>query len=205
MQAVVVSELDLMPPAFCDGLHDWSRGDGTPESATYDQSGSSEARIAEDEDFGACLEIRKTDTIQRLRYMGEVPFRPGCYIEVSARLKSMSGPRGLARIAALPGGRHGKPVSGLDTSGNVVGLDIFGRAYEAVAVFGPEPRGGVDVVWNDRVLYAHVGLDIIGPNGGMVRIENIRVRDVTREITGMPRILPGFTARDLDIEVSDME
>lgn len=197
MHSAALQEIDLMPPAFSEGLHDWSRGDGTPESATYGDAGYSDAWIVEDEDFGACLEIRKTDTIQRLRYMGEMPFRPGSYIEVSARLKALNGPRGLVRIAALPGGRQGKPVDGLGTTGNVVGLDIFGRGYEASAVFGPVLRPGVDVVWNDKVLYAHVGLDIIGPNGGVVRVENLQVRDVTREITGLPRIMPGFRASDL--------
>ncbi|WP_424934067.1 hypothetical protein [Amaricoccus macauensis] len=202
MQAAAEPELDLMPPAFSDGLHDWSRGDGRPDTPTYGDLKFLDARIVEDSEFGPCLEIRKTDTIQRLRYMGEMPFRPGCYLEVSARIKALSGPRGLVRIAAMPGGRHGKPVTGLDTSGNVVGLDVFERSYEAVAVFGPEMLEGVSVVWNDRVLYAHVGLDIIGPNGGIVRIENLRVRDVTNEITGAPRIMPGFTKADLSIAAS---
>lgn len=185
-----------MPPAFSEGLHDWSRGDGTPESDTYGDVNHLDVRIAQDEDFGCCLEICKSETIQRLRYMGEMPFRPGSYIEVSTRLKAIRGPRGLARIAALPGGRMGKPIPDLEATGNVVGLDIYHRTYEAVTVFGPEPLPGVDIVWGDRVLYAHVGLDIIGPNGGVVRIENLSVRDVTELITGAPRVLPGFTADD---------
>ena len=47
-------DLDLMPPAFAEGLDDWARGDGTPESPTYDRIES--ARIAmNDRDFGACM------------------------------------------------------------------------------------------------------------------------------------------------------
>jgi hypothetical protein len=196
MLATAFPEIDLMPPPFCEGLHDWSRGDGTPESATYGELDAADARITQDADFGTCLELRKTEIVQRVRYMGEMPFRPGGYVEVSARIKSLRGPRGLARIAALPGGRMGRPLHDLQANGAVVGLDIYERTYEAVAVFGPEPRPGVDIVWEDRVLYAHVGLDIIGPNGGVVRIENLRARDVTREITGSPRVLPGFQATD---------
>jgi hypothetical protein len=197
MSATGLSEIDLMPPPFCEGLHDWSRGDGTPESETYGDLEFATARVAQDEDFGACLELRKTEVVQRLRYMGEMPYRPGSYVEVSARVKALRGPRGLMRIAALPGGRMGRPLHELQSTGAIVGLDIYNRTYEAVAVFGPEPRPGVDAVWGDRVLYAHVGLDIIGPNGGIVRIESIQARDVTREITGLPRIRPGFQVSDL--------
>ncbi|MEM8572027.1 MAG: hypothetical protein AAGG56_14145 [Pseudomonadota bacterium] len=186
-----------MPPAFSDGLHDWSRGDGTPESATYGDLAYVDARLAEDADFGTCLELRKTETIQRLRYMGEMPFRSGSYFEVSARIKPLRGPRGLARVAALAGGRTGRPVNERDCSGTVVGLDAFDRIYTVAAVFGGEPLPGVDVVWGNRVIYAHVGIDIIGPNGGVVRIENLNVRDVTAEITGNHRIMPGFNALDI--------
>ncbi len=82
---------DLMPPAFAEGLDDWSSSDGTPDSPTYDRVES--ARIAlNDRDFGACLELRKTDPVQRLRYMGEVPIRPGSYVEIAARIKALRGP-----------------------------------------------------------------------------------------------------------------
>ena len=53
------AEVDLMPPAFVEGLDDWSRGDGTPESPTYDAAEN--ARLAPgDADFGTCLELRTT-------------------------------------------------------------------------------------------------------------------------------------------------
>ena len=65
-----------MPRAFAEGLDDWSCGDGTPESPTYDEADN--ARLVRgDADFGACLELRKIAAVQRLRYMGEVPLRPG--------------------------------------------------------------------------------------------------------------------------------
>ena len=78
-------DTDLMPPPFVEGLDDWSRGDGTPESPTYDRDPA--ARIARgDADFGICLELRKTDPVQRLRYMGEMPVRPGAFVAIAARL-----------------------------------------------------------------------------------------------------------------------
>ncbi|MEL6587392.1 MAG: glycosyl hydrolase family 28-related protein, partial [Pseudomonadota bacterium] len=38
---------------------------------------------------------------------------------------------------------------------------------------------GVDLAWTDGVAHAHVGLDLTGPNGGVVRIDDITVEDVT--------------------------
>jgi hypothetical protein len=66
---------DLMPPAFAEGLDDWSRGDGTPDSPTYEASGL--ARLARDAELGICLELRTADPVQRLRYMGELPVPAG--------------------------------------------------------------------------------------------------------------------------------
>jgi hypothetical protein len=42
------------------------------------------------------------------------------------------------------------------------------------------------------VLYAHVGVDLVGPAGAVVRIESVAVRDATRRITPAGRLLPGF-------------
>ena len=60
------------------------------------------------------------------------------------------------------------------------------------AVIGRDAYPGVDLVWDARVLYAHVGLDVEGPAGAVVRIEGVEVRDVTRRFTPMGRVLPGF-------------
>jgi hypothetical protein len=204
MRSVELRELDLMPPAFSEGLYDWSRGDGTPESAVYADMSSADVRIVEnDSDFGTCLELRKTDSIQRLRYMGEMPVRAGTYLRVSARLKVTRGPQGAARIAAWPGGKMGRPVRGLETCAALAGFDGYGRVHELSAVIGPATLPGVDLVWRRNVLYAHVGLDILGPNGGVFRIENLRVHDVTREITGMAGIMPGFGPADLQSQTAE--
>jgi hypothetical protein len=59
-------------------------------------------------------------------------------------------------------------------------------------VIGPGAGPGVHIVWDARVLYAHVGLDLMGPEGGVVRIESVRVRDVTQRLAPGGRVLPGF-------------
>ncbi len=184
-------EVDLMPPPFVDGLDDWSRGDGTPESPTYDEAEN--ARLAAgDADFGTCLELRTTGPVARLRYMGEVPLLAGAYLEVAVRVKAMRGPLPRARIAAWPGGAQGRRVDELPMAGAEVALDGHGAVTELRAVVGREAREGVDLVWDARVLYAHVGVDILGPVGAVVRIGDVAVRDVTRRITPQGRVLPGF-------------
>ncbi len=188
-------EFDLMPPAFAEGLDDWSRGHGTPESPTYDCAPN--VRVARnDADFGVCLELRKIDEVQRLRYMGEVPVLRGAFLEISARVKALRGPVPSVRIAAWPGGAFGLGVDGLHCEGPQVDLEAHEAVHEVRAVVGPEALDGVDLVWDARVLYAHVGLDIVGPDNGVVRIESVRVRDLTGGFGRRVPDLPGFASAE---------
>jgi hypothetical protein len=191
-----LADNDLMPPPFAEGLDDWSKGDGTPDSPTYDDDPV--ARVARgDAHFGTCLELRKTDAVQRLRYMGEVPVRPGAYIEIAARVKALRGPLPLVQIAAWPGGARAQGVPDLPGTGPLVRIPAHDMAVEFTAVIGPQARLGVDLTWDARVLYAHVGLDLVGPAGGVVRIADLMVRDVTAAFSANGRVLPGFAPATL--------
>ena len=191
MNMLAIPELDLMPPAFAEGLEDWSCGDGTPDSPTYE--GADNARLARgDPDFGTCLELRKTSEVERLRYMGELPVRAGAYVEIAVELKALRGALPMARIAAWPGGMHGRLVTDLPTAAPAIALDRHDKVIRLTAVIGPEPRPGVDLVWNPRALYAHVGVDLLGPVGSVVRIRSVTAREVTRAFTPRGRALPGF-------------
>lgn len=184
-------EPDLMPPPFAEGLDDWSRGDGTPDGPTWDAADN--ARLArEDADFGPCLELRTTGPVERVRYMGEVPLLSGGFIEVKARLKALRGPLPAVRVAAWPGGAQGKRVDGLPMAGPLFAVPAHGGVCEVRAVIGRDARPGVDLLWDVRVLYTHVGLDVEGPAGAVLRIESVAVRDVTRRFTPAGRVLPGF-------------
>lgn len=170
--------LDLAPPDFAEGLDDWSSGDGTPDSATYESA--SHVRIAVgDPDLETCLEMRKIEAIQRLRYMAEMPVIHGRFLQVRTRLRTVRGASPGARIAAWAGGMHGRPVTGAPTEAPVAFLPAGGAVRQVTAVIGPRPAVGVDLVWDERVLYAHVGLDLLGPTGGVVRIGRFAVEDVT--------------------------
>src|SRR5690554_4955201 len=136
------ADIDLMPPAFAEGLDDWSRGNGTPDSCTYDHDPA--ARIARgDAEFGACLELRKTDPVQRLRYMGEMPVRTGSYLAITTRLKVLRGPLPLVQIAAWPGGAGGRGVPDLPGASALVHIPAHGQVVDLGMVIGPAPQPGV--------------------------------------------------------------
>lgn len=177
MPTAVPALADLMPPPFAEGFDDWSSGDGTPESPTY--ASTERAHLIRDRDFGCCLELRLTAPVQRLRYMGEVPIMPGRFVEVSARVKVLRGPLPELRIAARPGGMGGQAIPGLPSAASLRPMFAQETAHAISAVIGLEDRPGVHLVWDERVLYAHVGFDLLGAVGAVVRVENIAVRDVT--------------------------
>ena len=79
MNKAITDGLVLMPPPFAAGLDVWSRTDGTPGSDTYDGA-SNAAFVPADQEFGGALEVQKVDGVQRLRWMGETPILPGCYL-----------------------------------------------------------------------------------------------------------------------------
>jgi hypothetical protein len=42
------------------------------------------ALVPADQDFGGCLEMLKTGATMSLRWMGDTPIIPGCYLRVTA-------------------------------------------------------------------------------------------------------------------------
>ncbi len=178
MNKAITDGLDFMPPAFIDGLDDWSSTDGTPGSPTYNGAANA-SLVASDPDFGPCLELQKTETTQHLRYKGEVPILPGCYLQVKVRFKVMSGLFPSLRIAAWAGGTGGLHVTGVDETGPEFLPDTIGRIYEISAIVGTGDRTGVDMVWGTEPVYGHFGIDMLGDNGAVVRIESVVIEDKT--------------------------
>ena len=178
MNKAITDGLDLMPPPFVDGLNVWSSGDGTPGSTGYDSDPNGNL-VPSDPDFGTCLEIIKAGSPQKLRWKGEVPILPGCYLEVTARVKAISGPLPSVRIAAWAGTAGGGHVTGLDEQGDALLLDTYGRVETIRAIIGTGERTGVDMVWGNQAVFGHMGIDIEGDNGAVVRVESVEVRDVT--------------------------
>ncbi|MGR3679412.1 MAG: right-handed parallel beta-helix repeat-containing protein [Paracoccaceae bacterium] len=178
MNKVITEGVQLTPLAFEDGLDNWSSGDGTPGSDTYDGAANA-ALVVADADFGSCLEIQKTQSTTKVRFTGQTPFEPGCYLQIRARVKAVSGTLPNVRIAgyALVGG--GGHVNGLDETGPSTTLTAYGDVVEVTAIVGSGNRGGVDMVWGRSPAFGHFGLDLTGANGGIIRIDDIEIVDIT--------------------------
>ena len=112
MNKAITDGVLVIPPAFANGLDVWSSGDGTPGSDTY-ANASNAAFVPADQDFTGCIEIRKTSTMTKLRFMGETPLLPDCYLRVTARIKALSGSLPKVRIAAYAGQAGDGAVKGV--------------------------------------------------------------------------------------------
>ncbi|HBD90890.1 MAG TPA: hypothetical protein DC061_10000 [Gemmobacter sp.] len=177
MNMAITDGLQLMPPPFSAGLGQWSREDGTPGTASY-ASAPDAALVPADQDFGGCLELQKTETVQRLRYKGETPIRPGLYLRITARVKVVAGSMSSVRIAAYAARANGSAVA-VPVAGPVVALTSYGEVVTVSAIVGSGNRQGVDLVWGIEPAYGHFGLDLTGATGGVVRIDDLVIEDVT--------------------------
>ena len=177
MNKVITDGLVLTPPPFADGLDVWSSGDGTPGSDTYDGSGNG-AFVPADQNFDGCLEIIKTSSTTKLRYMGETSILPGCYLRVTARVKCLAGALPDVRIAGWAGMAGGSHLGGVIEVGPSVSLTGYGDVVEVSAIIGTGQRTGVDMVWANAN-YGHIGLDFTGPNGGVLRVDDFVIEDIT--------------------------
>ena len=178
MNKAITDGLVFMPTAFEAGLDVWSSGNGTPGSDTYDGAVNA-AFVPADQDFGGCLELQKTEATQKLRYMEQTPILPGCYLQIRARVKAISGNLPAVRIAAWAGAGGGSHLSGVVEIGDSVTLTQYGKIVEVSAIVGTGTRGGVDMPWGTGAVYGHFGLDLTGSNGGVVRIDDIEIEDIT--------------------------
>ncbi|SHE92463.1 Polygalacturonase [Loktanella atrilutea] len=177
MNKAITDGIVFQPLPFAAGLGVWSSGDGTPGSDTYATSGTG-VFVAADQDFGGCLEVQKTSTVQKVRYMGETPILPGCYLRITARVKAVAGPLPSVRIAGYAG-RNGGGAATVPTSvGPATALTTYGDVVEVSAIVGTGDRTGVDLVWTNAD-FGHFGIDLTGPSGGLVRIDDIVIEDYT--------------------------
>ena len=183
MNKAITDGLVLMPPAYAAGLGVWSSEDGTPGSAVY-AGDPNAALVAADADFGGCLEIVKQSTVTKLRYMGQTPLLPGMYLQIRARIKAVAGNLPSVRIAGWAGDAGQSHVAGLVEAGAEVALTTYGEVVEVSAIVGSGARGGVDMPWGLAPVYGHFGIDLTGPNGGTVRIDDIEIEDISSAFLG---------------------
>lgn len=183
MNKAITEGVVFMPTPFASGLDVWSSQNGRPGDDTYDGAVNA-AFVPADQDFGGCIELQKTASVQKLRYMGETPMLPGCYVRVSARIKAVAGNLPDVRIAGYPALANGTVVGGVPLAGPSVSLNSYGDVVEVSAIIGPGNRGGVDMIWGTAPDFAHLGLDLTGGNGGIVRIDDLVFEDITSVFLG---------------------
>lgn len=221
MNKAITDGLVLMPAPFAAGLALWSSGDGTAGSPSW-QGSPDAAIVAADQDFGGCLELVKSQSTTRLRHMVQTPYQPGMYLRLTARIKALSGALPTVRVSCLPVTGSGAAISGLPQTGPAVTLQTYGTVVTVSAIIGSGNRGGVDMVWGTTPAGGHFGLDLTGPNGGIVRIDDLVIEDVTeffhRDMMnwvdvrdygavgdGVTNDLPAFQAADLAAVASNRQ
>jgi hypothetical protein len=178
MNKAITDGLVLMPPPFSAGLDLWSREDGTPGQGSY-LGQANAAFVPADQDFGGALELQKTQSTQKLRCFQQIPMQPGMYLQITVRVKCLSGAFPSVRIAGWAGRSNGTNVPGVVQVGPATALSQYGEVVEITAIVGAGNRGGVTMAWGASAAYAHFGLDLIGANGGVVRIDDIEIEDIT--------------------------
>lgn len=178
MNKVITDGLILMPPRFEAGLVHWSRTDGTAGSPTYNGFADA-ALVPADQDFGGCLELQKNTAVMSLRAMADTPIIPGCYLRVTARVKAMSGNLPSVRIAAWAGSDASTHLGSVVEQGATVPLTAYGRVETVQAIVGTGYRGGVDMSWGTAATLGHFGIDLTGAVGGVVRVDDIVIEDIT--------------------------
>lgn len=193
MNIAITAGLQLMPPGFSAGLNAWSRSNGLSGEPTW-ASAPNAAIVPADQDFGACLEIVKQDDVTRIRFVGETPILPGTFLRVSARVKAVAGNMPSVRIAGWPGTAQRTMVTGVPQAGRAVALSAYGQVVEVSAIVAIAARQGVDMGWGATATLGHMGLDLIGANGGAVRIENLKIEDVTAAF--VPAMIDWVDVRD---------
>ena len=122
----------------------------------------------------------------KLRCFQSIPFEPGLYLRVTAKVKAISGALPAVRIAGWAGNSGGGNVATADQIGPSVQLTSYGEVVTVSAIIGSGDRTGVDMVWGLTPVNGHLGLDLTGPTGGVVRIEDIVIEDVTRRLSVDP-------------------
>ncbi len=178
MNKVITDGIILMPPAFGDGLDLWSSGNGLPGDPAYDGA-SNATLIASDADFGTALELVKTQSTQKLRAFADTPLLAGCYLRITARVKAIAGALPSVRIAGWAADAAGNHIGGVVEVGDSVPLTTFGEVVEVSAIVGTGTRTGVDMIWGRDAAFGHFGIDLTGNNGGVVRVEDIVIEDVS--------------------------
>lgn len=192
MSKAITDGIALMPLPYAAGLDRWSCENGRPGEATL--ADLLEAKVLDDDPvFGSCLQLLKDRPVTQLRYKVETPIMPGFFLRISARVRVKSGPLPTVRIAGWPGRAGIGGSSDNTTTGPAVPIEAIDTIVKVSAIVGTAERTGVDMVWQDAI-YGHFGLDLTGPTGATVIVDNLLIEDVSADFQGA--LLAAIDVRD---------
>jgi hypothetical protein len=117
--------------------------------------------------------------VQKLRYTGQTDLPRETYLMIKTRVKRMAGGIPAIRIAGHAIDTNDTHVDAVTAYSPTGSLTDLGEIYEVTAIVGPGLRDGVDMVWGALPHYGHFGIDITGPTGAVVRIDDITIEDVS--------------------------
>ena len=98
---------------------------------------------------------------------------------MTARVKAISGNLPSVRIAGWAGAANNTNVASVLQTGPTVALTSYGEVVTVSAIIATGNRSGVDMAWGATPVYGHFGFDLTGSNGGVVRIDDIEIEDIT--------------------------
>ena len=185
---------DFSPPAFADGLENWSRTTGEAGSPHYGNFGGA-TLIADDPDLGPCVEVTTAVLQQKFRSILRTPLAPGRYLRACIRFKQVSGPTVAVEAAARWIDAADQTIFGLKQTGPEVAAVSPGVVYESVTVFAASKYDHVDAAWKYDAVEANFGFNINSvAAGAVVRIASVVIEDVSPQ--SVEPTLAAYDVRD---------
>lgn len=99
-----------------------------------------------DQDFSGCLELTKTQAVQKLRAFYQTPLSPGCYLRIRTRVKLVSAAFPTVSIVGWPEAAGNGHLTGVNEAGPVTSLNTYGEVVELSAIVGSGNCTGVESV-----------------------------------------------------------
>lgn len=179
MSSLPYAIADFSPPAFAEGLANWSRTTGEAGTPHYGNFAGA-TLIPNDPDLGPCVEVETAVLQQKFRSILRTPLAPGRYLRACIRFKQVSGPTVALECAVRWIDEADQTILGLKQTGPEVAAVSPGVVYEAVTVFAACKYDNVDAAWKYDAVEANLGFNINSvAAGAVVRIADIVVQDVS--------------------------
>lgn len=194
MSSLPYTNGDFSPPAFAQGLENWSRTTGEAGTSHYGEF-TGAVLIPNDPDLGSCVEVTTAVLQQKFRCFLRTPLAPGRYLRCCLRFKQVSGPMANLEVASRWIDGDDQTILGLKLTGPEVTATNAGTVYETIAIFAATKYDHVDGAWKYDAVEANFGFNInAGAPGAVVRIADMVIEDVSPQ--SVDPTLAAYDVRD---------